>query len=728
MNVLVTGGYGFIGSFVAERFYKEGYEVVIIDNLSAGDKRNVNFKHKSYLLSIEDRRCEEVFRSTRFDVVVHLAAHADVAASMDNPRLDAESNLLGLVNMLNLSHKYGVRKFIFASSAAVYGQSDRLPVAETEACEPVSPYGLNKMIGETYCRKWQEMYGLETLCFRFSNVYGPHQGRAGAGGVVSAFIKAALASQDLVVYGDGEQTRDFIYVEDVADAVYRASYSGLTGVYNLSTGKDSSVNELIGELRSIHGTLVVKYMDVRPGDFERSALDNRNIKKDLDWSPKYSLQEGLRKTYEWHAAVSASAKEAKAPARFGSPGLRAAFKAVVPYAENLLAFALTAWLMLSVRDSWIDILDLRIVYILLLGMLYGTRQSLIAVALATLLFIYEQLGNGRELVSLLYDSDFLFHLTVYLFVGLVVGYSVERKNMILESMGEQLEALKEKHAFLTDVYHETRKVKDELQQRVLGSGDSFGKIYSVTKSLESLEPEQIFTSTVTVLESLMKAKGVSIYTVDRSGNYLRLAAHSYPDDLVIPKSVRVESEPFARQALHDRKLFVNMELEPGVPLMAAPVISGGKPVAVVAIHEMEFEHFTLYHQNLFSVLVGLVSSALSRALSFVEATENKRYIEGTAILKPEVFAEIVAAKHEAKAKHGIEYVLLSAGPADDARQELSREISRLLRETDYIGIGERGELMVLLSNSGMEEAASVLERLGRNGISLRVAEEDGPYV
>ncbi|GIQ65777.1 hypothetical protein PACILC2_43450 [Paenibacillus cisolokensis] len=281
---------------------------------------------------------------------------------------------------------------------------------------------------------------------------------------------------------------------------------------------------------------------------------------------------------------------------------------------------------------------------------------------------------------------------------------------------------------MTDVYHETRKVKDELQQRVLGSGDSFGKIYSVTKSLESLEPEQIFTSTVTVLESLMKAKGVSIYTVDRSGNYLRLAAHSYPDDLVIPKSVRVESEPFARQALHDRKLFVNTELEPGVPLMAAPVISGGKPVAVVAIHEMEFEHFTLYHQNLFSVLVGLVSSALSRALSFVEATENKRYIEGTAILKPEVFAEIVAAKHEAKAKYGIEYVLLSAGPADDARQELSREISRLLRETDYIGIGERGELMVLLSNSGMEEAASVLERLGRNGISLRVAEEDGPYV
>ena len=197
MKVLITGGYGFIGSFVAERFYKEGYEVFIIDNLSTGNKQNVDFKHKGYVLSVEDRKCEEIFRSNRFDTVVHLAAQVNVKTSIEDPILDSKSNVLGLSNMLSLAQKYNVHKFILASSAAVYGNNDEIPLSESSTCDPISPYGINKWIGETYCRKWKELYGLDTLCFRFSNVYGPRQGSVGEGGVISIFMEKVMNGKEL---------------------------------------------------------------------------------------------------------------------------------------------------------------------------------------------------------------------------------------------------------------------------------------------------------------------------------------------------------------------------------------------------------------------------------------------------------------------------------------------------------------------------------------------------
>ncbi|PYI53836.1 NAD-dependent epimerase/dehydratase family protein [Paenibacillus flagellatus] len=728
MRVLVTGGYGFIGSFVAERFYKEGYEVSIIDSLATGSRQNVTFKHKSYTHNVEDRKCEEIFRSSRFDIVVHLAAQVNVGTSVDDPRLDTKSNVLGLSNILSLSQKYGVKKLIFASSAAVYGENSRMPLTEEDDCEPISPYGLNKWIGETYCRKWHEIYGLETICFRFSNVYGPRQGNGGEGGVVSIFTERALSAKELIIYGDGGQTRDFIYVEDVADAIYRASYSYLTGVYNLSSNTETSVNDLVDTIRSLHGDVRTAYRDGRPGDIYRSRLDNAKIRRDLDWAPKYSIQEGLRKTFDWFAANrSPEPAEKKAPRIASSPAGKWA-KATKPFVENVLAFGVTAWMTLSLRDSMYDLIDIRLIYIIVLGIIYGNRQSITAVALSVLLYVYEQLDSGRELISLLQDSDFYFYTAIYLFVGLVVGYAIDMKNAAVQSIRAQKEALEEKYAFLTDVYNDTREVKEQLQHQVMNSADSFGKIHAVTKELESLEPEKIFASTVGVLESVMRAEVVAIYSVNKYKTYLRLMSRSDAGGSEMAKSIRVEEVPYVRQVVLEKKLFVNKELQEDAPLMAAPVISNGEVVAVIALSGMKFEHFTLYHQNVFKITVDLISSSFSRALAFVEATVNQRYIEGTPVLKPEVFESILEAKQTAKSNHGIDYVLLEVEAGPFAAQSLPARIAQMLRETDYIGIGKDGKLMVLLSNSSAEDASRVLERFKENGITVHAAEEDVHYV
>jgi UDP-glucuronate decarboxylase len=249
MKVLITGGYGFIGSHVADRFYKEDYEIFIIDNMETGNKKNISFKHKGYELAVEDPKCEEIFKAVQFDVVVHLAAQVSVPKSFENPRKDTASNVVGLVNMLTLSKKYHVKKFIFASSAAVYGMNENLPLLEEELCEPISPYGISKWVGESYCQKWNEIYNFECVCFRFANVYGPRQNSQGEGGVVSIFVNNTLQKKSLQIFGDGGQTRDFIFVGDVADAIYRASNSMISGTYNLSTNTETSVNNIVEILK-----------------------------------------------------------------------------------------------------------------------------------------------------------------------------------------------------------------------------------------------------------------------------------------------------------------------------------------------------------------------------------------------------------------------------------------------------------------------------------------------
>ncbi|WP_438348664.1 NAD-dependent epimerase/dehydratase family protein [Paenibacillus sp. FA6] len=723
MKVLVTGGYGFIGSHVAERFNKEGYEVFIIDNLVSGNIHNVNFKHKGYRLSVEERKCEEIFRSNRFDVVVHLAAQVDVMASIENPRQDTKSNVLGLVNMLTLAKKYDVKKFIFASSAAVYGMNDQLPLNEEAPCNPISPYGISKWVGESYCLKWEQMYQLDTLCFRFSNVYGPRQGSVGEGGVVSIFMERALKNQDLLVYGNGEQTRDFIYVEDVADAIYRSSYSQLSGVYNLSTNIENSVNTFIDILTELHDVKEIVYKAQRKGDIERSTLDNTRIKRDLDWSPIYTFTEGLKRTYTWFKQND-SVSETELMKETKPSEMKLLGKRIKPFVENLVVFFLIAWVALSQMDIFLGFIDIKMFYIMIIGIIYGKRQSITASALSIGLLIYQKLLDGRELISLLYDTEFFFQVAVYLFIGLVVGYAIDRKNRLIESQLAQVEDIEEKYEFLNSVYSEVREVKEELQQRIQNSEDSFGKIYSITKELESLVPEEIVTSTISVVESIMRTNDVSIYTVNSNGSYLRLVAHSIGREAEKNKSIKVENFSYINQMFLDRKIYVNKNLTEGIPLMSAPIQNNGETVAIIAIDGIEFEKFSLYHQNLFKITVDLVSSALSRAFSYIEATEGQRYVEGTSILNKEVFAVILQNKKLAKAKHDINYLLASYTLKSGSLSEISQKMTGLLRETDYIGMGANGDILILLSNSGLSEASLVVKRFADQEISLQLLEEE----
>lgn len=724
MKVLITGGYGFIGSHVADRFHKEDHEIFIIDDLSSGKKENITFKHKGYVLSVDDPKCEEIFKAVRFDIVIHLAAQISVVKSFNNPLLDTESNVVGLVNILSLSQKYHVKKFIFASSAAVYGVNGHLPLSEEEECAPISPYGISKWIGETYCEKWNKIYGFETVCFRFSNVYGPRQNSKGEGGVVSKFVNNTLNSEALKIFGDGEQTRDFIYVGDIADAIYRSTNAPISGVFNLSTNTETSINDLAQIFQDIHGKVKVNRLPGKEGDIRHSVLNNRKLMNGIDWSPLYDIRTGLEKTYQWAARdraqkeIAATTVEATdKPKNFAH-----VIKPFKAYIENIVVFLIIAWFVLTNDISIFNTTEIGVFYIMIFGAMYGIKQSILSVGLSIGLLTIEKLFEGREFISLLYDTSFFFQVALFLFIGLVVGYSVQRKTNRLQEQRQKMTELEQRYEFLEGIHTETREVKDELQMRLLNSEDSFGEIYSIIKELDELEPEKVFSKAVQVVKQVMDADNVSIYVFNRNQAFLRLVANTNFSQSAQKNSIKATEYKYIQHVLQTGTIFVNKELWPDTPIMAAPIYRNNKISAVITIDWMEFKHMSLYHENLFKITTELAGSALDRALRYIEATEANRFIPETNVLYLEVFKSILESKREQKDKYGMPYAVLEAFVVQQEISVYANKLSNLLRETDYIGMLDQNRMGVILSNTNRNDVELILSRFEANHISMRLLE------
>ena len=304
MRITVTGGAGFIGSHLVDRLIEDGHTVQVIDNLYTGNKEFVHSKAQFVELDIRDPKLYSVLEEFRPDYIFHEAAQTEVSTSMSDPMLDCDINLMGLINLLNAAVKLDVKKFLMPSSAAVYGNLDTLPLNEEMIGNPSSFYGLTKLTTEHYLRIYHEAFGLPYICYRYSNVFGPRQGNGGEGGVISIFAKAIVQGSPIIIYGDGKQTRDFIYVDDVVEANILGMQHQVTGIYNVSTGISSSVNLLVDEFRNISGKdIEVVYDKPRLGDIRDSVLATDKSEKELLFTAKYNLHDGLMKTYEYFKTV-----------------------------------------------------------------------------------------------------------------------------------------------------------------------------------------------------------------------------------------------------------------------------------------------------------------------------------------------------------------------------------------------------------------------------------------
>jgi UDP-glucose 4-epimerase len=313
MKILVTGGAGFIGSHVVDGYISKGYEVVVIDNLSSGKWENINKKAKFYLVDIRNKDVlEKIFEKEEIDIVNHHAAQISVPLSVQNPALDAEINVLGLLNILELSVKYHVKKVIFISSGgAIYGEADEYPTTENYPPKPLSPYAVTKFVSEKYLYYYSHQFGLDFTVLRYANVYGPRQIPHGEAGVVSIFMTKLLKGEKCTIYAYKDEMegmkRDYVYVKDVVKANILALTKGSRDVFNIGTGIPTSTEALFSKIFIIMKKMcnipddlrITNKAPQRPGDIRRSCLNISKAKKCLKWKPDYDLTKGIKETAIW---------------------------------------------------------------------------------------------------------------------------------------------------------------------------------------------------------------------------------------------------------------------------------------------------------------------------------------------------------------------------------------------------------------------------------------------
>ncbi len=313
MKILVTGGAGFIGSHVVDAYLAAGHEVTVVDNLITGDRKNCNPSATFHLVDVRDRDAlYEIFAAGKFDIINHHAAQLDVRVSVRDPQFDAEQNIIGTLNVLEGGRLHGVERVIFASSGGtVYGEQINFPADETHPTDPISPYGITKLTVEKYLHFYHHEYGMKHVVLRYTNAYGPRQNPHGEAGVVAIFCERMLAGEGPVIYGDGLQSRDYVYIDDLVRANLLAldyldsAPADTQSIFNVSTGIETSVVDLFVALNAnFQNAFAEAHHPARPGEQLRSVCSFKKIHDAMGWSPTVGINEGLERTLAWYRSTS----------------------------------------------------------------------------------------------------------------------------------------------------------------------------------------------------------------------------------------------------------------------------------------------------------------------------------------------------------------------------------------------------------------------------------------
>ena len=683
MKVLLAGNTG----YVTEEFVEEAFpecQVMVLGN------KMLKTVRRRELISRPFPRTElelgDIFRTYEFEAVVYFSNYLTLHGELEG---EAEN----LRKLLQYCRKGVQSHFLYVTGPE--GMYD-VPTGKT----------LLVQNAEDVCRRYAGLYGLTVKILRVPYLYSGTYKKD----FFYRIFQASKESQKLFFQEAPEQKACFLYSMDLAELVYKLfdNWNDEEEVLNVPDVFDICFQDVTEELKKVLSPVSIIYKS--SAVVEKIKEDDRQIRTNYNWFPKISVLDQISEMYKEYKKNNG--EKASWFTRLFNQNQR--WLRVCEFVVCFLAFEFLQRLLGN--QAQFKMIDLRLVFIVLFGSLYGLGYGIAGAAAqaVSLLLAYE--SQGTKWYTLFYEPANWIPFIFYFAVGAVCGYVRMKNRENLEFISEENQLIREKFLFMRDLYQATLQDKKRYKKQILGSKDSFGKIFDITRKLDTVLPQELFIETIHVMEDMLENHAVAVYSLGKNSEFGRLEIASKVIRSEFPNSIRISKYQAAISELEDGNVWVNRELLPDYPAYMAGIRKNKELVMIVCIKEVRSDQMTLYYMNLFKILCGLVEVALLRALEYQEAAKNMQYVEGTHILKTSYFMERLETFHAMQDEMVASYILLRLEHPGKSKEEADQILQHLIRANDVWGISEEGELYLILSQTDKESLPIVSGRLKKAGI------------
>lgn len=700
MKTLYIGACNSLSAAIVNRLVKEEEELYIVSEQDFIKEIKPTLKYRYYKYSSNDNGIDKVFASINPDTVIFAGSQY----THEVWEHDTVSNqyLSSLLNIINMSVKHSVGQFIYLSNKEVYGASDSIR-GESEQRKPSSYKGLLCFEGENLVESFSNLYSLKTIILRFDDIYGFALSE-NAGDFLSNMIQSIHINKEYS--GNSNRKVQAVHVNDCADAVFRVKQVSPSSIYNISSNHVYSEDELAQMLIRSYG-LNYEMISVQ-GENKSYLNDNAKIKKELEWVEFYTLGTLIEsKSFNIQSSLKTQSILKKDKPK----------SSIILTIENIIVFIFFAGLtILFKRHSMLSTIDFMSLYIIIMALSFGVRQSIVSVLLSIGFYLLSSGIESFNIINILTNLENILVIVQYIFYGAAIGYSVDYGKTKIKAQMTEYDYLSKEYKELKDINQDNILIKQEYEKRLLNDRTSLPRLYSIISRLTVLEPEKIFLEAVEVIKDIMDTETVSIYSANNRNSYIRLSVASSEEAIFIGKSVDISKFQGLQKAMANNEVYVGDQWTENEPSLAAPVFHKGNCIAIIVINDMKFEHLNLYQVNLLRTLSILISSSMAKARDFEIATKETKYIENTDIMKTSYFEQLVEIEKEKNVKGLSNYSIIKI-LSDENMIVIYNKISNLFRDTDHIGLSNENELVVLLGNTQRKDMEYVINRLMNMGIT-----------
>ncbi len=700
MKVLLTGVLPWSVWSIARRLAQGGHDITLVGAVPEPDKKPTGVHHVK--MNLTESETTRYIIAGGFEVILFFYAcqceDLREYGSVQGKQLDV------LFDILHGAENTGTHRFILVTDQRVFGE--RQSPEETETPLPDSATGIMIRAAES-CVSCGKSDNIKTLIVRTTSLYTEDDPTS----FFAAAHNCAHNHQELLLNGDQDTPCDFLHAEDFGVFLEYAVSMELEGIVHAPQGVPSTYGKVVEELQHILPDLSVSY--TKQGG--KSASLKGSTASALGWVPRHDFRQEVEEICR--DRVTEKKERRKNPHQKG-------WQTVLKWAEVFLLALLVIWLDLrSENNAILSSVDYRLLFVAAMGIIHGRAAGTVSAVLVCLWYCASFVLKGNSPGDLLYNTDHWLPISVYILCGSFFGYLQDRQRMKNELLRQEQEEISREKDFVENIYQQTYEDRNQMKKQIYHYRDSYGRIYQITRELDSLQPVQVFLSTLHVMESTLQNNSIAIYECKPESSYIRLVVRSR-EMRKLPKSINLNDYMPMYEMLREGKLFANHNLLSGYPVYAIPVMEGNNITAILMLWNVSFDQQSMYMENLLSVVAGLVQSALSRAIQYHRQLGDL-YIEGTHILTAEAFRSALGVYQNIRQRRMGEYVLVRLQTDREMEPEvLDRYVGKLVRSTDLVGQLDNGSYCVLFPQASVERMPAISARFNSYGIKCEVLSEE----